>query len=384
MSKGKAKDGQRGGAGDVPPASSVRGPAPGAATPRVLAVDGDPLVRQQIAKALGGKQMICDTASSIAELRRALSSGEYDVVVIDEQQRDGSGLDAVRDMTDAGGPVRVIVTSGRAELVGAVEAMRCGAADFLVKPFKPADLAARVEAALSTVRRIRDEQRRVDRLKRLCRRLSTERQEVSRQVDSLCNDLVTAYQELADQMGHASLAGEFSSLVRQELDVESLLRATLEYLLTKTGPTNAAVFLPTGNQDFSLGAYVNYDLEKDTADVLLDHLADSIAPRLQHDTELRRYTTSQQVAERLGDAAAWLGESNVITFACREGGDCLAVVALFRDKKTPFADELIPVLTVMRDIFGEQLARVVRIHHRHMPKDAWPGFDVEDDRGLAA
>ena len=30
-------------------------------------------------------------------------------------------------------------------------------------------------------------------------------------------------------------------------------------MLTKTGPTNAAVFLPGTGTDFDLGAYVNYD-----------------------------------------------------------------------------------------------------------------------------
>jgi hypothetical protein len=173
-------------------------------------------------------------------------------------------------------------------------------------------------------------------------------------------------------------------MVRQELDVENLLRSTLEYMLTRSGPTNAAVFLPTGQQDFNLGAYVNYDLPKETADVLLDHLADSLAPRLQQDTEIRRYDTREQLEARLGDVAGWLGDSSVVTFTCRDNGDCLAVVALFRDRRTGFSDELLQQLAVLRDIFGEQLARVVRIHHRHMPKDAWPGFDVEDDRGLAA
>ena len=100
---------------------------------------------------------------------------------------------------------------------------------------------ARLRAAADHTVRLRRGEKKVQRLKRICRRLNSARQDANRQLDVLCNDLVNAYQELADQMSRVSLASEFSSLIRQELDVESLLRTTLEYLLTKTGATNAAV-----------------------------------------------------------------------------------------------------------------------------------------------
>ena len=42
---------------------------------------------------------------------------------------------------------------------------------------------------------------------------------------------------------------EFTGLIKQELDIENLLRTTLEYVLGRSGPTNAAVFLPTTSGD---------------------------------------------------------------------------------------------------------------------------------------
>ena len=388
MAKRKGKDSrQTGASGPAPAARSTRGAW------RVLAVEPDPGLRIEMQSALASLGVVCDTAGTLADSRAALGGVAYDLVVVDEQLRDGCGLELARELSagsglagasGAAGTVRVIVTSARSALQGAVEAMRSGAIDYIVKPTTPTEFAQRVRTALEQVSRARDERRRVQRLERLCKRLSSERREVTKQVDTLCQDLVNAYQELADQMGHVSLASEYSSLVRQELDVENLLRTTLEYLLTKTGPTNAAIFLPTGHSDFNLGAYVNYDLPKDTADVLLDHLADVMAPKFQQDAEVTRFESAEALEVRLGEGASWLNDCGVVTFACREGGDCLAVVALFRDRKHPFADELMPVLATIRDIFGEQLARVVRIHHRHNPKDAWPGFDIEDDRGLAA
>lgn len=116
----------------------------------------------------------------------------------------------------------------------------------------------------------------------MCRRLNTAREQVSQQVDTLCSDLVNAYQELADHMNQVTTATEFKGLIRNELDIESLLRTTLEFVLSRSGPTNAAIFLPTTSGDYSLGAYVNYDCPKETVDVLLDHLANVVAPRFEN------------------------------------------------------------------------------------------------------
>ncbi|MBL8745007.1 MAG: response regulator [Phycisphaerae bacterium] len=351
---------------------------------RVLAITRDAGARGDVQRALEALGLRCDGVGTLAESRAALRSMRYDLVVVDELQSDGDGLELVRELSAHDGAARCIVTSERDGFEGMVEAMRCGAIDFVTKPYRAAELAGRVLAAAEMVRKLRASERRVQRLKRICKRLDTARKDMSRQVDDLCSDLVTAYQELADQMTHSALATEFSSLIRQDLDVEDLLRSTLEFVLSKTGPTNAAVFLPTGSRDFNLGAYVNYDVPRDTADVLLDHLADVIAPRFENESDLVRIETADELSERLGDEAGWLSDYGVLVFSCQHEGDCLAVVALFRDRDHPFHDELLPQIEVIRALFAEQLGRIVRIHHRHRPDERWPGFDVEDDRGLAA
>jgi len=353
---------------------------------RLLAVSARESSCDEIERSLGALDAQFDRAASLTEARVLLGSGAYDVVIVEESLPDGAGLELVREIADDRTRATCcVVVSERADLGGAVDAMRSGATDFVTRPFHASELARRVTAAAERAARLRDEQRRVDRLKRICKRLNTAREEVSKQVDDLCNDLVTAYQDLADQMTSATMASEFSAIVRQELDVEALLRTTLEYMLGKTGPTNAAVFLPTGHEDYSLGAYVNYDVPRDTADVLLDHLADVIAPKYDAEPDVRCFATASELDEALGEDAAWLNDSALVVFACRdEDGDCLAVFALFRDRRNAFTEATLAHLRVIRDIFGEQLARVVRIHHRHTPDKQWPGFDIEeDDRGTA-
>jgi len=376
-----------------PAGARVPGKQPGEPDPallasRVLVVHADPAQRTALREAICTLGVRVSCAGAIEECAGALRNGEFDLALLSDAPADrADALGFVSGFARADDhPLRFIVISTRTDLDAPIEAMRSGAIDFIRWPCAPEHLVERTRNGLESARRLRDERRRVERLKRLCKRLNTAREEVTEQVDLLCNDLVSAYQDLADQMSAATLASEFGTLVGQELDVESLLRTTLEFLLSKTGPTNAAVFLPTGSHDYDLGAYVNYDIPRDTADVLLDHLTDILAHRFEDERGLVLLEGEDALTERLGDDASWLESSSMTVFACHADDECLAVVALFRDAKSPFTGEILAQLEVIREIFTEQLAKVVRIHHRHMPGDHWPGFDVEDDSsgGMAA
>ena len=182
-------------------------------------------------------------------------------------------------------------------------------------------------------------------------------------------------------MNPTTIVTEFGGLIRQELDIEALLRTTLEFVLSRCGPTNAAVFLPTTSGDYSLGAYVNYDCPKETVDVLLDHLANTIAPKLADKSNLLHCKDRDALVRSLGQDAGWIGESCVVGFSCRQDGEALAVFLLFRDRLTGYSGQLVEQLRLIGDLFAQQLARVIRIHHRHLPKDKWGAIgDAEDDR----
>jgi hypothetical protein len=192
-------------------------------------------------------------------------------------------------------------------------------------------------------------------------------------------------------MNHVTTASEFKGLIRHELDIESLLRTTLEFVLGRSGPTNAAVFLPTTSGDYSLGAYVNYDCPKDTVDILLDHMANVIAPRFEAADPLVNLESSDALDEYVGDQAEWLGDSNVAGLACRHEGETLAIVLLFRDRHAAFGKALLEQVQTVGELFAAQLARVIKVHHRHLPKHKWgqigdpePGVDGDDQSDLAA
>lgn len=355
---------------------------------RVLVIHGSEALAAELSASIAATgTAACESCPDVATAARLLENARFDVALLDLDLPNNQATEFSRALNAKPGSPRVVFTSRDRSFEASVTAMRSGAADLLVVPIAPGTLAQSVRAAGEQCRKLRAQERRVERLKRICRRLTTARSEVTQQVDVLCTDLVTAYQELAEQMEQVTMAGEFGSLIRQELDVESLLRTTLEYMLTKTGPTNAAVFLPTGPREYSLGAYVNYDIPRETADVLLDHLADSLPQRFENEEELLHSETSAELAEWASQGAGWIAGSTVVVFACRARGECLGVAALFRDPSRPFTPEIMAQVRLMRDLFTQQLARVIHVHNRHKPADAWPGFgedDERDDYGMAA
>lgn len=193
--------------------------------------------------------------------------------------------------------------------------------------------------------------------------------------------------ECAAAMNQVTTATEFKTLIKHELDIEQLLRTTLEFVLARSGPTNAAVFLPTTSGDYSLGAYVNYDCPKETVDMLLDHIANTIAPKFERSVGIIQLSDARKLDEFAGGDSAWLGDSGVIGFACRHEGEVLAIVMLFRDRLSPYGPLLIDQLTTIGELFASQLARVIHVHHRHLPKDQWGRIGDPpqcDDEDLAA
>lgn len=357
--------------------------------PRVLIVSGSRQERLRLAARVSGVSSKPAKADSLAAARMMMDVEHFDVVLVRDQLSDGPGVSLAEELGPDRLDIAFILIADDPTLDDAVLAMRAGIADIIRIDSPAAELISGVCRAASRARTVRQAEHKARRLRRVCRKLNDARQEVTSQVRSLCNDLSLAYDEMSGQMARFSLASEFTAIIRPELDVESLLRTALEFVLAKIGPTNAAVFLPTSSRDFSLGAYVNYDCAKDTADVLLDHLANVVAPRMESESSLISLSPGSDLDDEFGYEAQWLCDSNVVMFACHHEGECLAVVILFRDRADAFTGEHVQMLETISEQFALQLGRVIHIHHRHLPRDQWGAFDGPDegdadDFGLAA
>lgn len=101
--------------------------------PKVLLVEDDPASLDAIVRCVDLEGFVHHTARSLAEAREQMARHEPDLVLLDLRLPDGSGLDLLAGVDDAGGTEVVIVT-GNATVQTAVEALRRGAGDYLTKP----------------------------------------------------------------------------------------------------------------------------------------------------------------------------------------------------------------------------------------------------------
>ena len=341
---------------------------------RVLVVSARSSLKRRLSDMLGGR------VESVAFARRGSDAIDLagrepcDLVIIDRDLPGEDGLEVLERLGETGAVSGVvIVESPSAD--DAVRAMRAGACDLISPRTRTGEVLRRIEAAARRADRNRRRDQRVERLKKLCHTLNGARQQVSGQVGELCNDLVEAYRDMSDQLTEVRMTGELNALLRQELEIEGLLRTTLEYALARLGPTNAAVFLPSNAGEFSLGAYVNHDVPREHAEVMLDHLADSLAPAFQDREGVQALSGPAEMRAWLGPDAHWMEDRAVLVHSCRREDECLAVIALFRDTTRAFSEENVRTVRVVAELFTAQLERVIRVHHRHLPKDQWGVFD---------
>ena len=104
---------------------------------RILVVDDEPSMRRILASNLRQDQHQIWEADGLETARRSLSANDFDVVITDQKMPDGEGLSVLSFARENDPTVPVIVLTAVATIELAVESMRKGAFDFLVKPFQP-------------------------------------------------------------------------------------------------------------------------------------------------------------------------------------------------------------------------------------------------------
>jgi DNA-binding response OmpR family regulator len=114
---------------------------------RVLVVDDEPTVREVVAGYLRRDgHTVAEAADGTAALH-LVESERFDLVVLDMMLPGVNGLDILRRIRQLG-DLPVIMLTARAEESDRVAGLELGADDYVVKPFSPRELAARVNGVL--------------------------------------------------------------------------------------------------------------------------------------------------------------------------------------------------------------------------------------------
>lgn len=117
------------------------------AVAELLLVEDDAEIRRALIRALSDLGHVMSSAATGLAGLQALIDGRPDLVVLDLGLPDVDGCDLLR-MIRAVSAVPVIVATARAEESVLVEALDSGADDYVIKPFGPAQLEARIKAVL--------------------------------------------------------------------------------------------------------------------------------------------------------------------------------------------------------------------------------------------
>ena len=118
-----------------------------AAPLRVLVVDDEPPIRKLLRMGLNAHgYQILEAANGKAALE--LLKETPDLVILDLGLPDTQGLELLRTMRARNESVPIVVLSSRDDEAGKVQALDCGADDYVTKPFGMEELLARMRAAL--------------------------------------------------------------------------------------------------------------------------------------------------------------------------------------------------------------------------------------------
>ena len=112
---------------------------------KILIVDDEELMRQFLAEALTRKKYEIDLAKNGKEALSLLKKNNYDLLITDMKMPDISGIDLLRKTREMAPNTQVIVMTAYGTIENAVEAIRLGAFNYLLKPFTPDAIETLIE-----------------------------------------------------------------------------------------------------------------------------------------------------------------------------------------------------------------------------------------------
>ena len=113
---------------------------------RLLIIEDDPAIGTNLERALRNAGYDCERAESAAEARRV--SDPPDLVLLDLGLPDADGVDVARELLARWPNTPIIMVTARSDEMDVVIGLDAGAVDYVPKPFRLAELLARIRAQL--------------------------------------------------------------------------------------------------------------------------------------------------------------------------------------------------------------------------------------------
>src|SRR5712692_2093738 len=175
--------------------------------PKVLVVDDEESVVVTIKAILQLDGYNVATTTSGVQARKMVREVEYDLVLTDLRLEDGDGLDVLRAVRESYPETVTIMLTGYASLESAIQALRAGAYDYLVKPSEVEELRSTVARGLERRRLGQELRLRVAELAELNATLQS-------RIDEATAELKERYEQLKDL---DRMKSQFLSIASHEL-----------------------------------------------------------------------------------------------------------------------------------------------------------------------
>ena len=188
---------------------------------RILIVDDEPEITAILSDLFDGKYD-CTTAGSAEEALGRLAGNNYELVVSDITMPGMSGLDMIPHVKTSSPNTVVVMISGMQTVESAIEALRLGAFDYVMKPFDLRQVEAVVTRALEHQDLIVAKQRYEDHLEELVEQRTAE-------LDQALNSLEDAYRSTLKALTAALETRDLETHGHSERVVSYSMRLGREY-----------------------------------------------------------------------------------------------------------------------------------------------------------
>lgn len=119
---------------------------------RVLVVDDEPLIRELLVEYLGMEGLAASAAENGKVALKLMKTEPFDLVLTDMKMPEMTGLEFIRRVRDFDEDIMTIMMTGFGTVESAIEAMKLGAFDYILKPFKPEQVVGLVKRALAQLK----------------------------------------------------------------------------------------------------------------------------------------------------------------------------------------------------------------------------------------
>ncbi|MGD9683349.1 MAG: response regulator transcription factor [Candidatus Obscuribacterales bacterium] len=115
---------------------------------KLLLADDDPELVRGLSRYLNSQGYVVETAQSGGDALQMLDGFSFEIVILDWQLGDMSGVDVLRQYRSRGGKAPVLMLTGLSDLDSKEAGLDAGADDYLTKPFEVRELSARLRSLL--------------------------------------------------------------------------------------------------------------------------------------------------------------------------------------------------------------------------------------------